>query len=201
MPVPDARDVQAGHQANSAAAYWAAIGSDAGKDRDDDRLRAKVRAALETRQRASTGQDVGDEPAVPETERPAQTPALDRVQRADQTRGHQRWQAMGFVRQVVHKTGVRKDQLLSYSEKSEGQAVSELQQLDADRAELAQQLPQAEKAEAAAFGQAKPVAVAELAQRQERAGLARDVLAHRRQQQVGRDWKQERQQRSRGLGR
>jgi hypothetical protein len=101
----------------------------------------------------------------------------------------------------MHKTGARKDQLLSYSERSEGQAVSALQKLDVRRAELAQQLPQAEKAETAAFGAAKPAATAELAQRQERAGLARDVLAERRQQEAARERQQERQHRSRGLGR
>jgi hypothetical protein len=105
---------------------------------------------------------------------------------------------MGFVRQVMHKTGARRDQILSYSESSEGQAVSELLKLNARRAELAQQGPQAEKAEAAAFGQAKSAATAELAQRQERAGLAREVLTERRQQEAA----QERiRHRSRGLER
>jgi hypothetical protein len=109
---------------------------------------------------------------------------------------------MGFVRQVLHKTGTRKDQLLSYSESSEGQAVSALQKLDVRRAELAQQLPRAEKVEAVAFNQAKPAATAELAQWQERAGLARDVLAERRQQELAQERQQEHtQHRSRGLGR
>ena len=108
----------------------------------------------------------------------------ERVQRADQAQGNQRWQAMGFVRQVMHRTGARKDQLLSYSESSEGQAVSELQKLDVRRAELAQQLPQAEKAEAAAFGEAKPAATAELTQRQDRAELAREILSEQRRQEI-----------------
>jgi hypothetical protein len=126
----------------------------------------------------------------------------ERVRRVDQTQGNQRWLAMGFVRQVMHKIGARKDQLLSYSESSEGQAVSALRTLDARRAELAQQLPQAETAEAAALGEAKPAATVALAQRQERAGLARDVLAERRQQALAQERQQEHtQHRSRGLGR
>jgi hypothetical protein len=133
------------------------------------------------------------------------TKAIDhheQVQRADQSQGDQRWQAMGFLRQVLHKTGARRDQLLSNSEHSEAQAVTELQKLDGRRAELAQQLPQAEMAEAAAFSQVKPTATAELAYRQERAGLARDVLAERRQQEMAQERQQERtQHRSRGLGR
>lgn len=52
---------------------------------------------------------------------------------------------------------------------------------------MVQQVPEAEKAEAAAFGQAKPAATAELAQRQERAGLAREVLAERRQQEAAQE--------------
>jgi Ti-type conjugative transfer relaxase TraA len=269
----DARTIQTEHLANPAA-YWTSITTGAGKNRDEDRLRAKVRAALDARQREGAGKEARDELDLPaDAQRPTHDPASDRaqlretlqsldrsalaemtradrvdigfaarpmtvedaarlvsrdyaaaadhatelrkataevakaidynerVQRADQTQGNQRWQAMGFVRQVMHKTGARKDQLLSYSESSEGQAVSALQKLDVRRAELAQQLPQAEKAEAAAFGQAKPAATAELAQRQERAGLARDVLAERRQQEVARERQQERQHRSRGLGR
>jgi predicted mannosyl-3-phosphoglycerate phosphatase (HAD superfamily) len=94
----------------------------------------------------------------------------ERVQRADQEQGNQRWQQMGFVRQVMHKTGAHRDQALSNNEAGEGQAVSELLKLDVRRAELAQQVPQAEKAEAAAFGAAKPAATAELAQRQEGRG-------------------------------
>lgn len=62
--------------------------------------------------------------------------------------------------------------------------VSTLQKLDGRRAELTRQLPQAETAEAAAFSKAKPAATAELAQRQERAGFPRDVLAERRLQEM-----------------
>jgi hypothetical protein len=126
----------------------------------------------------------------------------ERVQRADQTQGNQRWQAMGFVRQVMHKTGARKDQLLSYSESSESQAVSTLRTLDVRRADLAQRLPQAEKAEAAVFGAAKPAATVELAQRQERAGLSREILAEQRQQEVAQERQLSRSRyRSRGLER
>jgi hypothetical protein len=270
----DGRTIQTEHPANPAA-YWTAIATGAGKDRDEDRLRAKVRAALDARQREGAGKEARDEPDLPaDAQRPTHDPASDRaqlretlqsldrsalaemtradrvdigfaarpmtvedaarlvsrdyaaaadhatelrkataevakaidynerVQRADQTQGNQRWQAMGFVRQVMHKSGARKDQLLSYSESSESQAVSELQKLDVRRAELAQQLAQAEKAEVAAFGVAKPAATVELAQRQERAGLARDVLAERRQQELAQERQQEHtQHRNRGLGR
>jgi hypothetical protein len=276
VQAPDARGVRAEHQADPAAAFWTATANGAGKDRDEDPLRAKVRAALAAQQRANASQAARDEPVVPANvpHRPANAPAQDRaqmrealqsldrdalaemaradrvdigfaarpmtvedaarlvsrdyaaaadratelrkevaevakaieynerVQRADQVQGNQRWQAMGFVRQVMHRTGARKDQLLSYSESSESQAVSTLQKLDVRRAELAQQLPQAETAEAAAFGAAKPAATVALAHRQERAGLARDVLAERRQQELAQERQQEHtQHRSRGLGR
>ena len=45
------------------------------------------------------------------------------------------------------------------------------------RAELGQQLPHAEKEEAAAFARAEPAAAAELAKRQERASLACEIIA------------------------
>ena len=126
----------------------------------------------------------------------------ERVQRAGQEQGNRRWQQMGFVRQVMHKTAARRDPALSINETSEGHAVDELLKLDTRRAELAQQVPQAEKAEAAAFGQAKPAAVDELARRQERAGIAREVLAQRRQQEAAHERQLDRSRhQSRGMGR
>jgi len=126
----------------------------------------------------------------------------ERVHRAGQEQGNRRWRQMGFVRQVMHKSGARRDPALSINESGEGQAVSELLKLDVRRAELAQQVPQAEKAEAAAFGQAKPAAMGELARRQERAGIAREVLAERRQQEAAQERQSERSRhRSRGLER
>jgi hypothetical protein len=61
-------------------------------------------------------------------------------------------------------------------------AVEALDKLEPRRAELARQLPQAENEEAAAFARAQPAAAAELATRQERGNLAREILAERRQQ-------------------
>jgi hypothetical protein len=272
IPASDPHTRHATHQVDPAAAFWTGTANGVGRDRDDDRLRAKVDDALAARHKVRAGTEARGKPVAPVGTRhvPAQDrvqlreefQALDRaalieiaradqvgsgfasrpmtvedvarlvsrdyaaaadratalrgeaaevakaidynerVQRADQTQGNQRWQAMGFVRQVMHRTGARRDQLLSYSESSESQAVSELQKLDVRRAELAQHLPQAEKAEATAFGAAKPAATVELARRQERAGLARDVLAERRRQELAQERQQElTRHRSRGLGR
>ncbi|HEY5305660.1 MAG TPA: AAA family ATPase, partial [Pseudolabrys sp.] len=126
----------------------------------------------------------------------------ERVQRAGQEQGNRRWQRMGFVRQVMHKSGTRRDPALAVNEAGEGHAVDELLKLDVRRAELAQQVPQAEKAEAAAFRQAEPAAKADLVQRQERAGLAREVLAEQRQQEATHERQLERSRhRSRGMER
>ena len=89
---------------------------------------------------------------------------------------------MGIVRQTMHKTRARLDPAISASESTEGKAVEELKKLDVQRAQLARFMPAAEKAEAAAFRQAEPAATAELAKRQERAGVAREVLGEQRRQ-------------------
>jgi Ti-type conjugative transfer relaxase TraA len=250
--------------------------ADTGQQRDDDSLRAKVREALDSRQRLSVGKEAYEEQVMlakaqraPKNARPqdraqmraalqpldratlaemaradraligfAMRPmtiedaarlvsrdyvaaakhaaelrkaaaevakAIDyneRVQRADQAQGNQRWQAMGFVRQVMHKTGARKDQILSQTESSEDQAVSALQKLDDRRAELAQQVPLAEKAEAIAFDAAKPAAAAELARRQDSAALAREVLKERREREAAQERQLDRgRYRSRGFER
>ena len=75
--------------------------------------------------------------------------------------------------------------------------MEELKKLDVQRAQLARFVPIAEKAEAAAFRQAEPAATAELAKRQERAGVAREVLGEQRRQEVARE---QTLKRSRGLG-
>ncbi len=106
------------------------------------------------------------------------------TQRTDQTEGDQRWKAMGFMRQVMHKTGVRRDTPLAGNEGLEKRALANLAELDQRRAKLAQQMPEAEKAEAKAFVKAKPAAAVELAKRQDRAGLAREVLTERRQRDI-----------------
>jgi hypothetical protein len=109
------------------------------------------------------------------------------VLRHDQQQGDKRWQEMGFLRQVMHKTGMRRDHALGVNEGAEHMAVEALDKLEPRRAALVRQLPEAEKKEAAAFERAQPVAAAELAKRQERAGLAREVLEERRQQDQARE--------------
>ena len=111
------------------------------------------------------------------------------VLHANQEAGDRRWREMGFLRQVAHKTGTRRDHSLSMNEDYEQWAAGELGKLDPRRAELAQQLPAAEKVEAKAFARIEPVAAAELAQRQARGDAARDILEER--------WQQEREERAR----
>ncbi len=121
----------------------------------------------------------------------------ERVQHSGREQGDRRWKEMGIVRQTMHKTGARLDPAITASESTEGKAVEELKKLDLQRAQLARFVPAAEKAEAAAFKQAEPAAVAELAKRQERAGVAREVLGEQRRQEVARE---QTLKRSRGLG-
>lgn len=61
-----------------------------------------------------------------------------------------------------------------------GAALLRLAELDPSRVKLAKAVAEAEKAEAAAFEQAKPASAAELARRQWRASVARDVMSDRR---------------------
>jgi hypothetical protein len=116
------------------------------------------------------------------------------ILRRDQEQGDKRWQEMGFVRQVMHKTGVRSDHALGINEGVERMAVEALDKLEPRGAELARQLPQAENEEAAAFARAQPAAAEELATRQERGNLAREILAERRQQDREQEQARERQQ-------
>jgi hypothetical protein len=118
----------------------------------------------------------------------------------DQEQGDKRWQEMGFVRQVMHKTGVRPDHTLGINEGVERMAVAALDKLEPRQSALARQLPEAGKEEAAAFERAQPAAAAELAKRQERATLAREVLTELRQQDLARERQRERG-RDRGMER
>ena len=111
------------------------------------------------------------------------------VLQSNQEAGDRRWQEMGFLRQVAHKTGARRDHWLSVNEDREQWASEELTKLDPRRAELTQQLPGAEKAEVRAFARIEPAATAELAQRQARGAAAREILQER--------WGQEREERAR----
>ena len=101
---------------------------------------------------------------------------------------------MGLLRQVMHKTGMRRDHALGINEGAEHMAVEALDKLEPRRAALVRQLPEAEKKEAAGFARAQPVAAVELVQRRERATLAREVLAERQQQD--RERQREREPRS-----
>ena len=121
----------------------------------------------------------------------------ERVQHSGREQGDRRWKEMGIVRQTMHKTGARLDPAISASESTEGKAVEELKKLDVQRAQLARVVPIAERAETAAFRQAEPAATAELAKRQERASVAREVLGEQRRQEVARE---QTLKRSRGLG-
>ena len=121
----------------------------------------------------------------------------ERVQRSGREQGDRRWKDMGIVRQTMHKTGARLDPAITASESTEGKAVEELKKLDVQRAQLARFVPIAERAEAAAFRQAEPAATAELAKRQERASVAREVLGEQRRQEMARE---QTLKRSRGLG-
>jgi hypothetical protein len=69
------------------------------------------------------------------------------------------------------------------SEDGERSAADALDKLEPRRSALAGQLPEAGKEEAAAFERAQPAAAAELAKRQERGNLAREIIAERRQEQ------------------
>ena len=119
------------------------------------------------------------------------------VQQSAQADGEKRWRAMGFVRQALHKSGARRDLYLEIEEGLEQMALTNLAELDPRRVALAKQIGEAEKAEAAAFARVEPKAAAELAKRQERGSVAREVLQERRQQDVAR----ERAQRERSRGR
>jgi hypothetical protein len=100
-----------------------------------------------------------------------------------QEQGDQRWREIGFLGQVMHKIGVRRDHALGLNEGIEHMAVAALDTLEPRRAALVRELPEAEKVEAAAFGRAQPAAAAELAKRQELGNLAREIIAERRQEQ------------------
>jgi hypothetical protein len=125
------------------------------------------------------------------------------VLRSNQAAGDRRWQEMGFLRQVAHKTGARRDHWLSLKEDGEQIALVELAKLDPRRADLAQQLPAAEKAEATAFARIEPAASAELAKCQARGAAAREILQERWQQEReehAREQQQERLSRGRDRG-
>ena len=120
----------------------------------------------------------------------------EKVRRSSQEHGDQRWKEMGIVRQAMHKTGTRLDPAIIASKSTAGKAGEELKKLDLQRTRVARSVPAAEKAEAAAFKQAEPAAVAELMKRQERSNMAREVLGEQRQQELTRE---QTLKRSRGL--
>jgi hypothetical protein len=123
------------------------------------------------------------------------------VLRRDQEQGDKRWQEMGFLRQVMYKTGVRPDHALGINEGVERTAVEALDKLEPRRATLARQLPEAEKEQVAAFERAEPAGATELAKRQERASLAREIIAERRQEQDQAHERERGRDRDRGMER
>ncbi len=122
------------------------------------------------------------------------------LQQSSQAEGDTRWRAMGFMRQAMHKSGARRDRHLGLNEGGQRMALEQLAELDPRRAALARQIGDAEKAEAAAFARAEPKAAAELAKRQERGSLAREVVQERRQQDVVREQTQRERNRGRDRG-
>ena len=95
--------------------------------------------------------------------------------------GEPRRHAMGFVVQVMHRSGAHTDPFIeAYADRRRGLA-AEIEALRPHRAELARRRPEAEKQAAVAFARVQPEAAAELARRRERAGLARTVLEQREQ--------------------
>ena len=88
------------------------------------------------------------------------------------------------MRQALHKSGARRDNCLGIEEGLEQMALTNLAELDPRRVTLAQPVGEAEKAEAAAFARAE--ATVDLAKRQERGSVAREVLQERRRQDVAR---------------
>ena len=108
--------------------------------------------------------------------------------------GEKRWQEIGLLRQVLHKSGVHRDPWISVNENNARQVAAALDGLEPRRAAVARQLPAAERAEAVALARATPAAAAELARRQERAGLARATLQQWWQQDLARErtaWERE----------
>jgi Ti-type conjugative transfer relaxase TraA len=124
------------------------------------------------------------------------------VLQSNQEVGDRRWQEMGFLRQVAHKTGARRDHWLSVNEDREQWAAVELAKLDPRRAYLAQQLPTAEKAEAMAFARIEPAATVELEKRQIRGAAAREIQQERQEQEREEHARKQQQERlSRGRDR
>lgn len=89
---------------------------------------------------------------------------------------------MGFVVQVMHRSGAHPDPFIeAYAERRRG-LVAAIEALRPHCAELARRLPEAEKQAAVAFARVQPKAAAELARRRECGGLARAILKEREQQ-------------------
>jgi hypothetical protein len=130
--------------------------------------------------------------------------AIERGERAWRFHGEEverRRRDMGLIRQAMHRSGVHADPWLQQSEDGQRRAAAELDILRPHSATLARQLPAADKQSVAAFARAQPQAAAELARRQERAGLARTVLEERTQEERAQHRAQEHERRrGRGLG-
>ncbi|MDR3535232.1 MAG: Fic family protein [Acetobacteraceae bacterium] len=93
-----------------------------------------------------------------------------------QAQAGERWHGLGAVRQAGHKTGLRPDDELIRHQQLERLAVDNLGPAEKRRDELAAELPAALSAEAEALEKARPEAERLLADLQERAALAREVI-------------------------
>jgi hypothetical protein len=115
--------------------------------------------------------------------------------------GDKRWHEMGFLRQALHKAGVSKDRWMGLSEDGERRVADELGKLEPRRVAMEKRLLAVEKEEVAAFERAQPVAAAELAKRQERGNLAREIITERRQEQDQAREREQRRDRDHGMDR
>ena len=119
----------------------------------------------------------------------AQQPLLeDEIKDAENRRsthiwqGDDRWRTMSILRQYGHKSGVSRDYAMDQAEAGEKQQTERVAQLIEQRAQLANELQAAEQAQHEAYELVKPAAEAELARRQERAAIARELIVEKRRE-------------------
>ena len=96
--------------------------------------------------------------------------------------GDDRWRTISILRQYGHKSGVSRDHAMDQAEAGEKQQTERMAQLIEQRAQLANEMKAAEQAQHEAYEPVKPAAEAELARRQERAAIARELIVEKRQE-------------------
>ncbi|MCB8878529.1 Ti-type conjugative transfer relaxase TraA [Acidisoma silvae] len=108
----------------------------------------------------------------------------NRQQRDDAIdQGDKRWQRMGTLAQYGHRMGIKPDRELEVHEASEKGATMRLTTGEVRHAERLLALPDLERQERDALAAVRPQAEEKLEQLQDRAALAREVQAERRQVQ------------------